>query len=659
MNALIKKEIRLLLPAWIAAMLLVTAIPFSLNFFNQTPYNPDFVPIPFGLGILFLSLASFGQEFSHKTFSILLSQPIPRNRIWLVKIAILATAYASVLLTLFICYKIYFYLRPIYNIPFPVDILTIYGLVIFSGGLWATLLLRQMTGAFWFAILVPAFLMLVLFEFSEHFHWSQHTDNYGITTIFLFYPIAGFLWAWKMFLRAQDTQWTGGEISFSWRRKISDRETISSQPRHWLSALIRKEIQLHQVSLAIAALILVLHLMSVVLRKIHSDFVNRDMEFILEFFWALWLLMPLLIGCSAVAEERRLGIVESQFSLPVSRRAQLFFKFTVALILSLILGGAMPFIIERTRDFNQWIFIVAAVIFFISFYASSLARTTLQAIGLAIVTASVIYFYTVMAAIGILKFGHNSTNEDIGILLLKAYLGFPILILTLFGLFFWNFKWLHANWKLWRRNMVIIASAFVMIFVLTHAIYSRAWEFLTPNDFPHGVARLDISSPPKFMISFNAISALLPDGRLWNEDTEIYYSGNAGRIVSHPDKTHFIDGSNWTDAASDFYRVVAIKSDGTLWSFQTYGDWRGAPRYPLTQIGSDTDWLRVGGRFLLLKKDGTLWTWGRNEDGERFSSDKLKKFLNMPPKRVDEEPNWTDVIPEMSLARKSDGSLWQ
>jgi alpha-tubulin suppressor-like RCC1 family protein len=162
------------------------------------------------------------------------------------------------------------------------------------------------------------------------------------------------------------------------------------------------------------------------------------------------------------------------------------------------------------------------------------------------------------------------------------------------------------------------------------------------------------------MISFNAISALLLDGRLWNERTE--FSGFNG-IIPRLNTQHFVDGSNWTDIASDNFRVVAIQANGSLWSFQTYDGWRGMPPYPLTQIGSDRDWLRVAGDgncFLLLKNDGTLWTWGAN--GWEVDSSRLKKYLAIPPRRLDEGTNWTDVFSYNQnfgpFARKSDGSIW-
>ncbi|MGH7954028.1 MAG: hypothetical protein ACREFE_19205, partial [Limisphaerales bacterium] len=327
----------------------------------------------------------------------------------------------------------------------------------------------------------------------------------------------------------------------------------------------------------------------------------------------------------------------------------------------LILGGLMPFVIEKTRDFNHWIFIVAAIIFFISFYASTLARTTLQAIGLAIVIAIGIYLYAFMAAVRIFRFGHNFTAEQFGMDLLKLFLGVPFLLATFGWLTFRNFKWWHENWKLWWRNSIVVLAAFAMIFILTNAIYFRVWELFMSNNVPHGAARLSISEPPKLLARGGAISTLLPDGRLWTEQTDEYPYGYGDlRIDSRTNTEHFIGGLNWVDATLNSYQVAAIQSDGSLWSIQSHRNWYDIPYYPLTQIGSGTNWIQVvaGGYkegFLLLKKDGTLWSWGKYN--RPVSSDKLTTYLATPSKRIGTETNWTEVF--FDRARRRDGSVWE
>ena len=117
----------------------------------------------------------------------------------------------------------------------------------------------------------------------------------------------------------------------------------------------------------------------------------------------LWLVMPVVIGSMAVAEERRLGVMEGQLCLPVSRRVQFAIKAILTLFLGIFLGGVMPMLIEkigiawpvRSNRFSTeqgssflalGIVASAAWLALVSFFASTLARTFLQAVGFAIVT---------------------------------------------------------------------------------------------------------------------------------------------------------------------------------------------------------------------------------------------------------------------------------
>ena len=98
MNPLVKKEIRLLLPAWVTAMTLVILPEMLVQIatrHNARPPNPMLFVL-FGLGVLLLALATFGQEFSSRTFPILLAQPVLRSRIWRIKVSVLIIALLSV-----------------------------------------------------------------------------------------------------------------------------------------------------------------------------------------------------------------------------------------------------------------------------------------------------------------------------------------------------------------------------------------------------------------------------------------------------------------------------------------------------------------------------------------------------------------------------------
>ncbi|HTR42510.1 MAG TPA: hypothetical protein VMH87_12930 [Pseudomonadales bacterium] len=669
MNPLIKKEIRLVLPAWIGAMILaiapawVAGTIWNLNTYD-TRWLIDFfvtagIPVMFTLGILLLGLSSFGQEFSHGTFTVLLSQPMERSRIWRTKILILfiaflviwAAAAVSILAQLYL-HDYFPYNQPLHSAESgqfhsAIGFLTLSVLVVSSGGLWTTLLLRQVTAAFWFTLLTPLAIVLGICSWFNDRLDAGESINRIIVIALVAYSVVGFIAAAFLFRRCQDLQWTGGEISLPGFQKISGlgNASLAFRPRHWFFALCWKEILLHQVNLLIAGILLILNLACIVTLKFHPRFQDPDVQFVFESIWLLWLLVPLLTGCAAIAEERRLGVVESQWCLPVSRRAQLFVKFSAALVLSLLLGGAMPLLMAM-KTVNGWIFLVAAAIFFISFYGSSTTHTTLQAIGTAIVTFIAIYLYIVTGILASEVAGFWLAYYPPGTEILRDYLSFPILLIVFGWLICWNFKWLHQGRKLWWYNIVVVLAAFICISVLTPAIFFRTWEYLTPLEPSPGPARLSASALPEFSASLNNISVHLPDGRIWT--AQIHSDEKVNNRSTHFSLMHwnFLDGSAWNSATWCGNSLAAVKSDGTLWSIKTYPG-------PSAQVGFETNWLRVAGAywppgFLLLKNDGTLW----------FT---VTPDFSIPPHPIRDGTNFTDIFSSSETglrARKNDGSLW-
>src|ERR1017187_10396887 len=89
MNALVKKEIRLLLPSWIAAAVLALVQAVT------RPYDFYVASLLF-FGLTMMALTTIGRETSLNTFSSLLAQPAERLRIWETKLSVLAVAFLTV-----------------------------------------------------------------------------------------------------------------------------------------------------------------------------------------------------------------------------------------------------------------------------------------------------------------------------------------------------------------------------------------------------------------------------------------------------------------------------------------------------------------------------------------------------------------------------------
>lgn len=136
--------------------------------------------------------------------------------------------------------------------------------------------------------------------------------------------------------------------------------------------------------------------------------------------------------------------------------------------------------------------------------------------------------------------------------------------------------------------------------------------------------------------------------------------------------------------------TFAVKNDGTLWSWGInsngatgHGATSGNTLVP-TQVGSDDDWLKVipvtTGTYdgssnlgnisvVALKTDGTLWSWGSNTLG--LTGQGTTSGNTLTPTQIGADNDWVSVEPFVMgtaynnnahvacyIALKSDGTLW-
>lgn len=724
MNAFVKKEIRLLLPNFGFACVLALAGVFFPdnpdNVFNSIIYALSGLACP--AAAVMLALSSFGGEVSAGTFSNLLAQPISRLKIWETKIALLAAALVVVValwLATFLI-SVFFHSGPSHGIGGWLDLLTLVsmtGVVVFSGGLWTVLLLRQVAAAFWFTLLVPGVLLMIVMALvsgeSDAFITAISVSVLGL------YSLAGFFFARRLFLRAQDLQWSGGTIVMPEMRGLARFKSAGGAVRTWRprAALWRKEFMLHQSQFVMAFVLVVLHLGVLALPHFYDLSKSRDLKFILEIFWGLWLVMPMLVGAAAVAEERKLGTLGSQFCLPVKLRTQFAIKFRIAMLLSVLFGVVMPLLLEGTRilpnthfgfnpllavngmDFlmgshnqtptGQFFFlyclfnldpllplftllILTMAIGGISFYASTLTRNTLQALAPAVLgvvlTAFIIISINDPNSLG-LHFPWRGW--------LIYFTGVPMFAITLVGLSYRNFKHLNPGGKVWLQNAFVFAAALAFVIVTTSAIYFRAWEKLTPFEPAHGAARLSLANQPVLNNQWGSISVRLADGKIWAVE-QLSYNGAINPValflgnmrMMSLGNGHFYNGSNWVRVLVTYRNErVGIKTDGTLWvsekpaRFERLpgGGWKVTKAGDLVRFGSETNWNSVvqhGLEMLLVKNDGALWHWGGPTNWNfKKAWPGLKSFT---PQRLGMETNWSEVfsLENQPCLRKTDGSVW-
>ncbi len=156
--------------------------------------------------------------------------------------------------------------------------------------------------------------------------------------------------------------------------------------------------------------------------------------------------------------------------------------------------------------------------------------------------------------------------------------------------------------------------------------------------------------------------ALKSDGTIWTwgESTSMPARGPTPNYTPVP----AAPGNDWAQAVAGGVHVVAIKKDGTLWAWGH--NWAGSIGVPsvkgsLTplQVGSATNWVKVwAGRLesVAMQSDGSLWYWGENPD-PNFAEGTNQIF---EPARVSPDTNWLSVgfADDTAVAVKSDGTLW-
>ena len=720
MNAYLRKEIRLLLPNFgvaVAMALSVWLIPADQAHQNNLAVQfMRSLPVIFCPALLvMMALDSFGKEISAGTFTNLLSQPVSRSRVWWTKTLLLAVAMLVVFVVWWLSFGLHLpqlFMAGSSDVRETLVVTTLILVAAFSGGLWAVLFFRQVGAAFWFTLIVPAATAMLTSYLTNKFGSDAHIER-NIILALTTYSAAGFFWARHLFNVAQDVQWTGGNIALPGWLKLpgSFGSAIKVKGRRPRLALFGKELQLHQSQFVIGGILALLH---ITLRLLRPDKGSSDNSTVFEFvsfnFWTLWLVMPLLIGCAAVAEERKLGTLEAQLCLPARRWVQFLMKFGVAIGLTILFGLVMPLLIEGGRilpntvkfrreaySYDQvahtfgtvWAFIVKIVVVAgpilpylpmlalavafccIAFYASTLSRNTLQAIAPAIMGVIIAWALVVGGYFIGEGFQHPWWRG-----LLAHVIGVPALTVALAWLAWWNFRRVLVGAPVWRRNLGILFTTLALVILATTVLYQRAWELLAPLETTHGPRRLNQPGDATIQSQNNYLLAHLSDGRIWSSHIDITMNGVTSMLLGNWQYTatsssdRFMDGTNWQSITQCAFETLALHKDGSLWISETPDDPRRRALFPnaliawtnnLVRFGAESDWKSVVSAewtcAYAIKNDGTLWRLGTNWTNWRT---RLNSLRDLPPKRLGTDADWAGFFQTGygTAYRKSDGQVF-
>ena len=171
-------------------------------------------------------------------------------------------------------------------------------------------------------------------------------------------------------------------------------------------------------------------------------------------------------------------------------------------------------------------------------------------------------------------------------------------------------------------------------------------------------------------MALDSTVAIKTDGTLWtwgrNDRSQL---GNAGITDRSTPVTTFAGGTNWKQVNTGGTHIAAIKTDGTLWTWgfgntgQIGDNTGGTTSTPVTTFAGGTNWKQVsaGNQYTVaIKTDGTLWTWGNAAGGKLGNGVTTNTSISTPVTTFAGGTNWKQVSAGGShtAAIKTDGTLW-
>jgi hypothetical protein len=390
------KELRALVPVWLASASVLSA---GAALGDSTLLRAG--ALAYVSGSLALGAYSIGHEYSHHTLALLLSHPANRQRILLIKLI----ALLPMLLTLGAIASFVLSNEPYSDrdamLRHP-SVVWLPALCAVSVVPWLTMLCRSPLAGVVFTGGVAGLLLCLsnLVGFVIYGADSLEGENFSVA---VWLRAMGVLCAvaavsgWRTFMRLEAIESTPGpELALP--RWLRGGPRV--RPRHPVWQLVSKDLHLQHITLSLVALYIVVSSAGLLVQQFLPEFRWFPLAPLTMFYLVL---LSILIGSLASAEERQLGTLEWQTLLPMAAWRQWTVKAGVALGLAFALGIGLPAVLMYAgaagHDFGltprmlRQTALLVVLLTACSLYLSSLCTSGLRALVLVIPAGFAVVVY--------------------------------------------------------------------------------------------------------------------------------------------------------------------------------------------------------------------------------------------------------------------------
>jgi alpha-tubulin suppressor-like RCC1 family protein len=125
----------------------------------------------------------------------------------------------------------------------------------------------------------------------------------------------------------------------------------------------------------------------------------------------------------------------------------------------------------------------------------------------------------------------------------------------------------------------------------------------------------------------------------------------------------------WTDISATYFHAIGLQTNGTIWSWGRNnsgalgrGNSLSNPaNYIARQIGTETNWRAIAtgsDHSMAVKKDGTLWSWGENDFGQYGNG---TTSPSPSPLQIGTSTSWRSIVLGLSFSigfRTTNDRIW-